>query len=67
MDAIKTIVCEHCDQKYSIDLNIKDYEIWKRGESPIQNVLGYLPSHERELLISSTCNNCFRSMFDEYA
>ena len=65
MDMIKTIECEHCNQEYSIPLDSKDYERWQNGEALIQDALEYLPADNRELLISATCNTCFRRMFSE--
>ena len=57
------VQCRHCSVVYHIIANRADMEAWKNKEGYIQDVLGYLSAGERELLISGTCNNCWRNMF----
>ena len=37
---------------------------WKNDEGCIQDVLPYLSSGDRELLLSATCSKCFDKMFE---
>jgi hypothetical protein len=41
----------------------QDMQKWKDGEGYIQDVLHYLSAGDRELLLSSTCDDCFQKMF----
>lgn len=59
------VVCSCCEQSYSIFMHIQDYQDWKYGEKLIQNALPYLTAAERELLISRTCDSCFKKIFSE--
>ena len=62
---IYDIQCKHCSIVYQIIANSDDMQSWVSGEGYIQDVLGYLSAGERELLISGTCNNCWKEMFGD--
>jgi len=57
--------CVHCGITYTILASRDDVEAWLSGSGYIQDVLGYLSKAERELLISGTCDNCWKSMFGD--
>jgi hypothetical protein len=57
------VTCVHCGITYQILANLEDVEAWMSGSAYIQDVLVYLSPAERELLISGTCDNCWKNMF----
>ena len=57
------VTCKHCGITYQILANRDDIEDWLSGSGYIQDILGYLSAGERELLISGTCDNCWKLMF----
>jgi hypothetical protein len=57
--------CKHCGITYQILAGRDDLDSWMNGEGYIQDVLAYLSPAERELLISGTCDNCWKSMFGD--
>jgi len=57
------VTCKHCGVTYQILANRNDIDSWMDGNGYIQDVLGYLSAAERELLISGTCDNCWKNMF----
>jgi hypothetical protein len=57
------IICKHCDTEYSIPIEQEDYDQWKKNGGYIQDIADYLEAWEREMLISSTCNRCWKKMF----
>tara|TARA_B100000902_G_C27198143_1_gene857554 strand:+ start:604 stop:834 length:231 start_codon:yes stop_codon:yes gene_type:complete len=59
------VSCHHCSKEYAILLNEKDFDEWQAGEAYIQEALDYLTASERELLISNTCNDCWKKMYGE--
>lgn len=56
------VTCRSCKDGYDIDARQAHLVAWKAG-ALIQDVLSYLTTDERELLISQTCNKCFADMF----
>ncbi len=56
--------CVHCLGEFIILANKSDMESWKSGDKYIQDALGYLSAGDRELLISQTCDSCFRKMYE---
>lgn len=54
--------CIFCQEETSVEFKWVDYLDWQSGEL-IQNAMPYLSAAERELLISSTCGDCFDDMF----
>ena len=57
------VQCRYCGVVYTILANREDVVRWQTGEGYIQDVLAYLSAGERELLISGTCDNCWKNMF----
>ena len=58
------IVCTHCDAEHNLMVNPEDVISWQAG-SYIQDAMPYLSAAERELLISRTCDSCWKSMYGE--
>ena len=46
-----------------IFLDQRDFDAWQNDEGYIQDVLHYLTAAERELLISGTCDICWKKMY----
>ena len=59
------VTCKYCGITYQILADHDDLDSWMNGEGYIQDVLAYLSPAERELLISGTCDNCWKSMFGD--
>ena len=59
------VPCKHCGISYTILANREDVAAWTMGQGYIQDLLGYLSAGERELLISGTCDNCWKNMFGD--
>ena len=59
------VVCRLCSTDYSILLNEQDLDDWIEGKAYIQDVLDYLTAAERELLISGTCDKCWKTLYGE--
>ena len=57
------VQCRQCGVVYNILANRDDIQDWLSGSGYIQDILGYLSAAERELLISGTCDNCWKGMF----
>jgi len=60
----KTIECEHCKKSYSFEVRENGFEAWENGEY-IQDALYDIEDWQRELLMSSTCNDCFDKVFGD--
>lgn len=58
-DTASTVQCGHCGVSYSLLYNREDMVDWLAGVGFIQDMMPYLSSAERELLISGTCGACF--------
>lgn len=59
------VSCVHCGSERVILLNRKDLERWIAGEDYIQDCLDYISASDRELLISGTCDSCWKKMWGE--
>ena len=59
------VECRICNERYFIQANEERYIKWQNGENYIQDLLPDLTPAERELLISGTCDNCWKKMFEE--
>ena len=57
------VQCRQCGVVYNILANRDDIQDWLSGSGYIQDILGYLSAAERELLISGTCDVCWKNMF----
>lgn len=56
--------CNICGTTKTFLLNPEDIRRWKSG-TLIQKVWPKMPVGDRELLISNTCDPCFKKMFSE--
>jgi hypothetical protein len=59
------VTCRYCGITYQILADREDLDSWMNGSGYIQDILGYLSAAERELLISGTCDNCWKNMFSQ--
>ena len=59
------VTCKYCGITYQILADRDDLDSWMNGEGYIQDILAYLSKAERELLISGTCDNCWKNMFGQ--
>jgi hypothetical protein len=59
------VQCEHCGIAYSILANEEDMFAWLSNSGYIQDLMPYLTAAERELLISGTCDYCWKLMHGE--
>jgi hypothetical protein len=57
------VTCKFCGITYQIIADRQDVHDWMSGAGYIQDLLAYLSPAERELLISGTCDNCWKNMF----
>ena len=64
LDQIIVVVCQMWRRKFDIEVNLEDVHSWMDGEL-IQDALPYLSAGERELLISHTCDDCWKVLFPE--
>tara|TARA_B100001778_G_C18442661_1_gene563065 strand:+ start:63 stop:299 length:237 start_codon:yes stop_codon:yes gene_type:complete len=60
-----SIPCKLCGNIYKIFFNEEDFDDWQSGKGYIQELLHYLTAAERELLISGTCDTCWKAMYGE--
>ena len=56
--------CVQCGLEYTLYVCPEDMRDWLAGSGYIQDLMPYLSASERELLISGTCDDCFKKMFD---
>jgi hypothetical protein len=54
--------CMFCEHKEIVSMYEEDFIAWKRGKY-IQDVLSYLSSDTRELMISGICGDCYDNTF----
>ena len=57
-----TVVCHRCSDAHVMLVNNADVAEWQLGKY-IQDAMPYLSADERELLISQTCDKCWKEMF----
>lgn len=62
---VMDVVCKRCGVVYQIIADREDVLKWLSGEGYIQDILDYLSPAERELLISGTCDSCWKILFPE--
>jgi hypothetical protein len=62
-DAEVVVVCPFCHKATTIKVVEEDYLAWKYDGALIQDVMYYLPSADREVLISGLCYECQDEMF----
>ena len=56
--------CVHCNQTFTIEAYARDIERWNEGVL-CQYAPPYLSESERELLISGTCDDCWKAIFGD--
>lgn len=59
------VSCRYCGVEYTLFLDLQDLKEWQAGEGYIQDKLNYLSPIDRELLISGTCDKCWKKMFGD--
>lgn len=57
-------LCEHCEYEENILVHEDDYDAWHNGVF-VQDAFPYLTAAQRELMISNTCDNCWKKFFGE--
>ena len=57
-------MCDHCEYIEDILVNEADYDAWHNGVF-IQDAFPYLTAGQRELMISNTCDTCWKEFFGE--
>jgi hypothetical protein len=55
--------CVMCRVEFVIVVPTESYLQWLRGEL-VQRALPMVPKEQRELLISGTCDKCFKALFE---
>lgn len=59
------IKCVYCGNVYTVKgIKSSDYQSWKKSAGLIQDLMPYLSDADRELLLSSTCDECWKSMYN---
>lgn len=58
---VVTVVCWKCEKTINVKVNTSGYHDWKNGQL-IQNALPELSRGDRELLISKTCDDCWKTL-----
>ncbi len=61
----KSITCASCGGINIVSVDKENYEKWQSGEMYIQDALRKNTAAERELLISATCDDCWKKMFPD--
>jgi hypothetical protein len=56
--------CSMCGKRTIVWVNQQDLEDWVKGKL-IQDAMPYLSADIRELLISKTCPDCWKSLWNE--
>ena len=57
------VYCVHCEQRFVLKVRFEDYLKYCSPNRPhIQDIFPYLTPAERELLISQTCDKCWKKM-----
>lgn len=56
--------CVMCGITWALILDKEAFKAWEAGQV-VQEAFPKLKPHERELLLSSTCNPCWESLFPE--
>lgn len=59
------IDCRMCGQIHNVLVNVDDFIEWQSGKGRyIQDIFDYLSSAERELLLTSTCDDCWQILYE---
>lgn len=58
------VSCRLCGKTYTLKVRPKDFMLFDSpGRPHIQDIFPYLTPAERELLLSNTCDECWKKMF----
>lgn len=58
------VTCRHCKREFTLKVRVEDYLLFDMPNRPhIQDIFPYLTPAERELLLSNTCDECWKKMF----
>ena len=57
--------CYTCGEDHTIIAEKQDIISWMTGAKYIQDALPYLSAADRELLISNTCDKCWKELYGE--
>lgn len=60
-----SIICNCCGKPVEIPISLEQYITWKRSGEFVQRAFPNLSAGHREMLISQTCDNCFKEIFPE--
>ncbi len=60
---VYTVRCQMCGEEHDVIAGRQDIETWLSGEKYIQDALYYLSASDRELLISGTCDRCWKILY----
>lgn len=60
------IVCKYCDADHDIDIDMEKYDQWKKGTTYFEDAFADLEKWEREMIISRTCDNCWKKFYGSY-
>ena len=60
-----TVLCKMCHKEYAIIVDHDNFNEWIKGHGYIQELLKDLTAGERELLISQTCDDCWKLIWGE--
>jgi len=59
------IQCQFCGRIFTVLTNREDMVSWLSGSGYIQDLMPYLSAIEREMLISGTCDDCWKELFGD--
>lgn len=59
-----TVTCKHCGAKEKLHYRQEDLEMWASGKLFIQDALSYISDSDREMLLSATCDKCWKKFFE---
>lgn len=57
------IRCTSCGKVHTIYIKPTDLIMYQAGKGYIQDIFDYLSAADRELMISQTCNDCWKRMY----
>ena len=61
-DLTLELECKYCGYTDKVYVDEPDYNAWHNGE-PIQDCFPHLTAGERELMLSGTCDTCWKKFF----
>lgn len=61
MDLKIMVRCKICERLFVLDANSEDFNKWQK-DTNIQDAFPYMKLHERELLLSGFCEECWHEL-----